>query len=181
VTSSRNSKRWLVFFGVPLLLIAAIYGWNYLALQSPMNEVLSEDSRNSGISVRVHYGYYIDLSALVFDLRAVLMTNSQVDVFRVLLQYTAKMKSSHYGKVHLAFRGETKFVLDGEYFQQLGQEYGAQNPAYTMRTFPAHLKRPDGSEAYGSWTGGMIGVLQKEMEDFSNFHAKWYLDELVRN
>jgi hypothetical protein len=177
---SRHSRRWLLLLGVPLLLIAAIYGWNYLALQSPMNEVLREDARNNGISVSVHYSYYLDPSTLVFDLHDVSMTNSKADIFRVLLQYAAKMKSSHYDKVHLAFRGETKFILDGDYFQQLGQEYGAQNPVYTMRTFPSHLKRADGNEAYGSWTGGMIGVLQKEMEDFNSFHDKWYLEEMVR-
>lgn len=177
---SRNSRRWLLLLGIPLLLIAAIYGWNYLALQSPLNEVIREDTRNDGISVSTHYDYYLNPSILVFDLRDVSMTNSKADVFRVLLQYAAKMKSSHYDKVHLAFRGETKFILDGDYFQQLGQEYGLQNPVYTMRTFPSHLKRPDGSEAYGSWTGGMIGVLQKEMEDFTNFHDKWYLEEMVR-
>jgi hypothetical protein len=161
---------------VPLLLVAGVYGWNYLALQSPMNEVIREDARNDGISVSTHYGYYLDPSTLVFDLRDVSMTKSKADVFRVLLQYASKMKSSRFGKVHLAFRGETKFILDGEYFRQLGQEYGPQNPVYTMRTFPSHLKRPDGSEAYGTWTGGMIGVLQKQMEDFNSFHDRWYLE-----
>lgn len=179
-TPSRRPRRWLFLLGVPLLLVAAVYGWNYLTLQSPMNEVIREDARNDGVSVSTHYDYYLDPSTLVFDLRDVSMTKSKADVFRVLLQYAAKMKSSRYGKVHLAFRGETKFILDGEYFRQLGQEYGLQNPVYTMRTFPSHLKRPDGSEAYGTWTGGMIGVLQKEMEDFNSFHDRWYLGELLR-
>jgi hypothetical protein len=98
----------------------------------------------------------------------------------VLFEYDAKMKSHRYDCVHLTFRGESKFVLDGEYFHQLGQEYGQQNPIYTFRTFPSHLRRPDGSEAYGTWTGGVLGVLGKEIEDFNDFHDWWYLRDMTR-
>jgi hypothetical protein len=177
---ARYPKRGVGAVVILLLLIASVYGWNYLMLQSPMNEVAREDARNSGISVSTHYSYYLDPSTLVFDLRDVSMTNSKADVFRVLLQYAANMKSRRYDRVNLAFRGETKFILDGEYFQQLGQEYGAQNPVYTMRTFPSHLRRADGSEAYGTWTGGLLGVVGKEIEDFNDFHDQWYLRDMTR-
>lgn len=180
VATRKLSKRGLGVVGGLLLLIVAVYGWNYLMLQLPMGEVIQEDGRNSGVSVSAHYNYYLDPSTLVYDLRDVSMTNSKADVFRVLLQYAAKVKSRRYDQVHLAFRGETKFVIDGGYFQQLGDEYGAQNPVYTMRTFPSHLKRPDGSEAYGTWTGGLLGVLGKEMEDFNDFHDRWYFRDMVK-
>lgn len=177
---AKRPKRGVGAVGLLLLLLASVYGWNYLMLQSPMNEVAREDARNNGISVSAHYGYYIDPSTLVFDLRDVSMTNSKADVFRVLLQYAANMKSRRYERINLAFRGETKFILDGEYFQQLGQEYGAQNPVYTMRTFPSHLRRADGSEAYGTWTGGLLSVLGKEIEDFNDFHDQWYLRDMTK-
>jgi len=40
-----------------------------------------------------------------------------------------------------------KFVLEGDYFQTLGKEYGTQNPVYTMRTFPEKLNSPEPSVA----------------------------------
>lgn len=178
--SNKRTKRGLGVVGGLLLLIVAVYGWNYLMLQLPMSEVIREDGRNSGVSVSAHYNYYLDPSTLVYDLHKVSGTNSKADVFRVLLQYAVKMKARRYDRVYLAYSGETKFVLDGGYFQQLGEEYGTQNPVYTIRTFPSHLKRPDGSEAYGTWTGGLIGVLGKEMEDFNDFHDKWYFHEMSR-
>jgi hypothetical protein len=179
--SNKHTKLGLGFVvGGLLLLIVAVYGWNYLMLQLPMREVIQEDGRNIGVSVSAHYNYYLDPTALVYDLRDVSGTNSKADVFRVLLQYAAKMKSRRYDRVYLAYRGETKFMLDGGYFQQLGEEYGTQNPVYTIRTFPSYLKRPDGSDAYGAWTGGLLGVLGKEMEDFNDFHDKWYFHDMVK-
>jgi hypothetical protein len=44
-----------------------------------------------------------------------------------------------------------------------------------MRTFPKHVYKPDGKNAFGSWTGGLLGALGKEMDDFSEFHKQWYI------
>lgn len=62
----------------------------------------------------------------------------------------------------------------------MGVEYGTQNPVYTMRTFPENLYRPDGTAAFGTWTGGLFGVLGKQMEDFIEFHKQWYVNELAK-
>jgi hypothetical protein len=41
------------------------------------------------------------------------------------------------------------------------------------------LRRPfRRARAYPEWTGGALGVLSKQMEDFSDVHDKWYLDDL---
>ena len=61
----------------------------------------------------------------------------------------------------------------------LGEEYGQQNPIYTVRTFPENLFLTDGTNAYGQWTGGMLGVLGKQMEDFADFNKKWFLENLA--
>jgi hypothetical protein len=116
---------------------------------------------------------------LVFNLERVTSQNSPMDVFRTFLQFADAVKHKRYGRVELAHRGTTKFIMAGEYFAQLGAEYGEQNPIYTLRTFPEHLYRPDGTSAYGTWTGGMIGVLGKQMEDFNDVHRQWYIDDLV--
>nr|MBC8489582.1 hypothetical protein [Bacteroidota bacterium] len=54
-----------------------------------------------------------------------------------------------------------------------------QNPVYTMRTFPENLKNPDKSQSYSEWTGGWLGVSQKQIEDFNDFHDKWYFNDLL--
>jgi hypothetical protein len=173
----RKRRRPLVVVGlvVSLILIAGggVYTWNYVGLQSPMNEVLAGDSRNEGISVSVHHEYYLSPSTIVFDVQNIGSGRSRADMFRVLLQFASKMKGESFDKVLLASAGTVKFVLDGDYFKQLGQEFGTQNPVYTMRTFPSRVKRPDGSVAYGEWTGGLLGVASKQLEDFGNFFDRW--------
>lgn len=173
------AKWWLV---VPLILVFAlvgVYGFNYFTLQNAMNEVLKTDPRNKGVEVSVHYQTYVNPSVLIYDLRGLSGTNSKVDVFRSFLQFAEKMKNKKFNKVELAFRGETKFVLNGAYFQELGLEYGTQNPVWTMNHFPENLFLPDGTRAYGTWTGGLLGVSGKQIEDFNDCHDKWYMRDLI--
>ena len=160
------------------IVAAVIAGLNYFNLHRLMMKVLQDDSRNDGIEVWCHYDTFVLPQGLVFDLRVVSAGNSQADVFRVLLQFAEAMKSAEFETVHLKYRGVPKFQLSGSYFRKLGEEYERQNPAYTMRTFPQNLQLPDGSSAYSEWRGGLLGVLQRQTEDFSDFHRRWYVNDL---
>ncbi len=126
-----------------------------------------------------YHEIYVNPSVIVLDLKSVSSTNSMVDVFRVLMQFSVRMKDRDFERILLSYRGDVKFQIKGNYFKQLGNEYGEQNPVYTMRTFPEKLYRPDGSRAFGSWSGGLLGVLSKQMNDFNEFHQQWYLKEIL--
>ncbi|MFW6172731.1 MAG: hypothetical protein ACOC5T_03205, partial [Elusimicrobiota bacterium] len=102
------------------------------------------------------------------------------DVFRAFLQFAEKAKNFEFKKVELAFRKDKKFFIEGNYFKKLGEEFSEQNPIYTMRTFPENLKKPNGENAYSKWEGGLLGVTSKQMEDFSDFHKQWYLEQLSK-
>jgi hypothetical protein len=143
-----------------------------------MDEVLNSDPRNKGVKVSVHFGNYINLSILIYDLKLISGSNSMTDVFRVFLQFAEKMQSKEFDFVELSFRGKTKFRIAGNYFQKLGREYSWQNPIYIVRTFPENLMNPDGAKAYSEWSGGWLGVTLKQMEDFNDFHEKWYLRDM---
>jgi|SRR5580658_10607152 hypothetical protein len=162
-----------------VILLATIAADNYVSLQSEMDTVLSGDPRNSGIEVSVRFGHYVERSVLVYDLKSLGPTNSIADVFRVLLQFAHAMDARNFTSIELAFRGQTRFLLTGQYFKRIGGEYGSQNPVYTMRTFSENVLKPDGSTAYPTWTGGLIGVVGKEMEQFNDFHKEWYLSDLA--
>lgn len=154
-----------------------VFGINFLTLQKPMSSVLDDDPRNKGISVFTHYGMLVNLNVLVFDLREISGENSAADVSRVLLQYADALKDKQLEKVILSYKGERKFMLKGEFFHTLGAEYETQNPVYTMRTFPENVYELDSTSAFGTWTGGWLGVVGKQMEDFNEFHKRWYLSE----
>lgn len=144
---------------------------------SEVKKVIKGDYRNEGIEVSL-YTQGITSHTLIYDLESISNTNSMADIFRVFLQMADSLKNEKFDYVYIAFRGKTKFIIKGEYFQQLGQEYSWQNPVYTIRNFPSNVFNIDGSPAYGAWEGGVLGVLQKEMEDFTDFNKKWYLNDL---
>ena len=49
---------------------------------------------------------------------------------------------------------------------------------YTIRTFPENVFNLDNTTAYSQWTGGILGVLEKQMEDFTDLNNKWYVEQL---
>ena len=160
------------------ILIGGIYLFNYLSLNQPVLTKINSDNRNSGIEIDLHYKNYIIPNVLIFNLKNVSNDKAVADVFRVLLQTTAALEEKEFETIELAFRGKSKFKLKGSYFKELGKEYEVQNPVYTMRTFPENILEMTGQNAYSVWTGGLLGVLNKQMEDFNDFNKKWYLNEL---
>jgi len=147
-------------------------------LQSAVDRATKSDVRNEGIKVSAYYRNAFDKSVIVFDLQEISGSKSRLDVFRLLLDFAVEVQAEQCEWVELALRGRTRFKLEGSYFRQLARERSYQNPAYTIRTFPENLKTPTGGRAYPEWTGGLLGVLNKQMEDFNDFHDKWYLDDL---
>lgn len=171
-------KKLLWIFGTIALLAGAIYAYNYFTLIQPTDRDTASDSRNEGILMAVHYEHYIIPQTLVLDLQAVPEGKAPADVFRVLLQQASALKDKKFDTVLLAFQGKTKFILDGSYFNTLGMEFGEQNPIYTIRTFSENLLDDKGKNPYAKWEGGLLGVMGKQMEDFNDFHRKWYLADI---
>ena len=160
------------------LLLLSFAGTAADSLQADMNAVLKGDPRNDGVNVHVERAA---ANVLIYDLISVAPTNSAADVFRVLLQFAQAEKARQFKALQLNFRGAPRFLIPGDYFRELGEEFGAQNPVYTIRTFPEHLTNIDGSRAYATWSGGLIGVVGKQIEDSNDFHRRWWMDELLNS
>jgi len=93
------------------VLIGGICLYNYSQLQVVINDVIKNDTRNIGISVKVYYVDYINTSEIVYDLKSVSPTNSSADVFRVFLQFSDKLKGKTYKKIIFAYKGNYKFMI----------------------------------------------------------------------
>jgi len=179
-----SSSRPLMFtlVGVFLTVVCVMGGvwmYNEVTCQKPLQRVLVGDPRNAVIQAKAHLDGWIDTDSLVFDVSDMSGEASQMDVFRVFLQYANAQKGRQYRQVVLASYGSKKFVLQGDYFRQLGQEYNAQNPVYTIRTFPHHVSTLDGAKPFPEPEGGILWVLGKEMEQFNQLNKSWYLDDYV--
>lgn len=161
-------------------IILIIFTINYFSLQRHMNAVLSNDSRNKGVKVLVHYKWLINPTEIKYDLRDISGENSALDVNRVMLQFSEKIKNKEFKKVYLSYKGKDKFFLKGDYFQNIGKEYEYQNPIYTLRTMPENVYLLNGEHAYGTWEGGWLGVMNKQMEDLNTFAKDWYLGDMLK-
>lgn len=146
-------------------------------LQSALNRAISDDPRNRGLNASAYYQDVFAKSVIVFDLKDV-SGGSRLDVFRLFLDFASNAKDEYCETVAIAFRGRVRFKMDGAYFRELGRERNHENPVYVIRTFPENLRTPDGARAYPEWSGGLLGVLNKQMNDFNDVHDKWYLDAL---
>lgn len=162
-----------------LIPAAAIGGWNYLTLHSHVASAIEEDPRNEGIRAYAYHQFLVDPGTVVFDLHDISGEKSRLDVTRVLLQFAERIQDQRFDRAILAFQGSPRFVLEGTYFQELGAEYQTQNPAYTLRTMPQNTYNLDGTAAFSTWEGGLLGVLGRQMEDFGELHDRWYLTELM--
>lgn len=161
-----------------LVVVAGIQAYAHINLQAPLNSAIQSDARNNGIKASASYSGWLPGSAIVFDLTEVSGTNSPADVFRVFLQFAEKQKTKTYSQVILAHKGTKKFMIEGSYFKTLGQELDGQNPVYTIRTFPEHVFDLSGKQAFANWTGGVLGVVSKQMEDFTEFNRRWFIGDL---
>lgn len=162
-----------------IFILIAIYSYNYVSLQMPSNNITSEDSRNQGINFETHYEYYVNTSTLIFNLKNIPLDKAPADIFRTFLQTSSALKDKNFKEIKLAYKGKVKFILKGNYFSTLGNEFGTQNPMYTIRTIPQNLYSLDGTSVYSEWSGGMLGVLGKQMDDFNDFMKEWCLNELI--
>jgi len=161
-----------------IVFLGGIYGYNYLSLSKVASDKLKEDSRNLGVDINLHYKYYANTGTLVFNLIKVGEDKSMADVFRVLLQTAYALKEKYFTFIELAFKGESKFILKGEYFKALGREYKTQNPLFTMRTLPENVLDMDEKNVFSKWTGGFLGVYARQMQDFNEFNKMWYLSDI---
>lgn len=176
-----NTKRLItIAAAITAGLSLLVLGLNFLP-QRKVDAALGEDARNEGIEIDVHYGNYVEPDTLVYSIEEVDSDTAAIDVFRAFLQSAEALRDSQFDAVQLAYKGDVRFVLDGREFQTMGEDYDYQNPIYTIRTFPEKLETPDGQDAYGQWTGGVLGVLNKQMDDFNDAMKTWYgADEVSR-
>lgn len=172
-------KKLIILATLILSVVGSVYAANNQILMKPLNAVLAEDPRNTRINIESHYEHYINPSILVINIQDISGDKRPADVFRILLQYSHRIQDMDFDQVLLSSKGTTKFMLKGDYFKKIGSEYKVQNPVYTMRTFPENLYLPDGSRAFSSWSGGLLGVTQKQFEDFTEFHKQWYIEDML--
>ncbi|MFW8564861.1 hypothetical protein [Orrella sp. 11846] len=162
---------------IVVVVVVSLIAFNYFSAYKYVAKAIQTTPRNKGVDVVAYHQWLVNPTTVVFDIREVGGNNSMLDVTRVLLTFASEMKDRSLSRVVLAFKGDQRFYMEGDYFKTLGQEYGIQNPNYTINNMPSNIKNLDGTSAFSTWRGGFLGVLEKQLKDFNEFHEKWWLSD----
>lgn len=175
--SAANSKRARARWPWALAIAAALLVAYNLTVWLPVATALGRDDRNDVASLHVYRSWLVHPRDVTVDLVAV-GDAATVDLTRALFQTAEALKDREFGRIILARQGKPMFMMEGAAFAQLGQDYAAgENPVYLIRTLPEQLYLPDGTAAYGTWTGGWLGVLGRQLDDVNAFGQAWATGE----
>lgn len=156
-----------------IAILAVVLAYN-LTVTIPSSIAIARDERNAGVDLFAYRSWGIHPRDITLDLVAVSGDKAPLDLFRSVFLVAEAMKDRSFGRVVFARRGKPIFVMSGADFREIGQSYAsAENPVYLVRTLPEKLSRPDGAPAFGTWSGGWLGVLNRQLEDVNHFAAEW--------
>lgn len=171
-TAPRPKRRWPWVLGG---LLVALVAWNAVVFV-PVHSALADEDDASMIAYR---RWLVSPSQVVIDVRSVKGTQSMAGMDRMLFKAAEALQDRKYDSIVLAWHGQARLLMDGATFQEIGANRRTENPIYTMRTMQEHLYNPDGSPAFGTWTGGWLGVLGKQLEDHNEFHQRWWVRDAL--
>jgi hypothetical protein len=180
VTATPRKRRTGLYVLLLLVMAAAV---TFVALQTHKHSINSSVQAalagETGAQTAVYRRDLLGGNDIVFDVQSVSGEMSMADMTRRLLKTADALKRSEFKRVYLAYHGQEKFYFEGSYFKQVGEEYGSENPIYTLRTMPENVHNLDGSPAFETWTGGLLGVLGQQMDDVNQFHRKWWANDTL--
>lgn len=171
-----RTTRWLFTVAiVAVTTVAAVAVGNHMWVGRPVSAAIANDSRNAKLKLTARLAWWMQTGTLVLDLKRV-DGAAPLDLARILFQSAEALHERERGfeRIVLARAGKPVFVIQGSDFRQIGQQRAlGENPVYMLRKLPAMLFNPDGTQAYGEWSGGLLGVLSREMEDLNDATKRW--------
>lgn len=170
-------KKALKIGGSIAVLLIAVVAVNWVRVTVPVKESLKGRDEVSAIG---YYRWGVVPGSIVYDLRDVGLQASSAGVIGGFFAFAEEMKDRDFNEVLLAWRGEVRFRLPGDDFKEIGEEFSWQNPVYLLRTLPERLETPEGQRAFDTWTGGMLGVLNQQMDDVNSFTDQWFMRDAVQ-
>lgn len=159
---------------VAAILVAgagALFGWAYLRAQP--HRTTFEACANDVIQASISTPSLLDAEIVRLDITDVSASASIADVVRVTLCFAHGIDDMGYRDLELAAGGQVRYRTSRSSLSPLAQEFKTGNPVFAFRKWPSILRSTDGSQAFGEWTGGILGVLSKELEDVNSAVRFW--------
>ena len=156
---------------VTVAILLLIY---FYVRSSDLRSKLSKCESWGVVTAKVSYSGLIGTNTVIFDLReGGSVSARRIDPVHLLMQFSDKLNLYTVNRVILARNGQNRFYISGSDLRQLSDSYAGGGRIWAFNNLPARVRRMDGSRAFGEWTGGWLGVLQKQTVDLDAFITEW--------
>ena len=131
------------------------------------------------VDADVYYDGTIATDVVVFDLLDGGSTTARrIDPVHLLMQFCDEIDLYSVRRIIIARNGTQKFYISGSDMRPLAESYANGGRPWAFNHLPENLRTMSGLRAYDQWTGGWLGVLQKQTEDLNDFLAAWLNNSL---
>ncbi len=170
----RRSSNALIWIGAVLIVPALAAGVYLLTRNTDLNRKLSECESGNGIVAYVHYDSYFSRDAVVFDFRRVTAGSvRRIDPVHLLMEFGHRVDQPSTKRLVLARNGRNLYFLQSSDLSELCDEYTNGNKIWTFNHLAERLRRMSGENAFATWEGGWLGVLEKQQKDLNAFITAW--------
>ncbi len=173
--TKRPDRRAVV--GVVLVAIAFLvplpvgYSW---FRNSGLRSKLDACESSGVIHANVTYEGLISTEGVVFDvLDGGSPSARRIDPVHLLLQFAGRLDMYSIERVVLARNGRHVFYISAADLRPLADSYAGGGRVWAFNNVPARVRTMSGGRPYNEWSGGWLGVLQKQSEDVNDFIREW--------
>jgi hypothetical protein len=126
------------------------------------------------VNADVYYDGALSSRVIVFDLQNGGTGQARrIDPVHLFLQFAGKIDIDSLDRVCFARSGKIKYYIPANTLRPLADSYAAGGRVWSFNNLPQSVRTPEGQPAYSEWTGGWLGVLQKQTEDLNDFIHDW--------
>jgi Zn-finger nucleic acid-binding protein len=154
-----------------ILILLVIY---LVARGSDLRSKLERCESHGVVIVRVCYSGVFGGDTVVFDLRDGGSAGARrIDPVHLLMQFSDKLDLYSIRRLVLARNGRHRFYIIASDLRTLADSYAGGGRMWAFNNLPSKVRRMDGTHAFEEWSGGWLGVLQKQVEDLNKFITDW--------
>ena len=126
------------------------------------------------VGADAYYNSSFSPGIVVFDLTGGSSAGARrIDPVHLLLQFAAKLDTSSLQRLVLAKGGNQKFYVDASDLRELATSYDNGGRIWAFDHLPERCHDMAGTNPYGTWTGGWLGVAQHQADDLNSFIQEW--------
>ena len=172
--SKKRHLKWLIptiISPIIIALLIPIYSWQR---NNGLRDKLRSCKTYDVIKADVYHEGFLSSDVVVFDLQdGGSSTARRIDPVHLFLQFSDKLDRHSVQRVILARNGRKIFYISSADLKPLSDSYANDGRLWAFNHLPERVCTMSGSHKYGEWTGGWLGVLEKQTEDLNEFIYDW--------